>query len=187
MRVHFIASVKDYDRDIDVYKKIILLLQENGLTLAVDWLSSIAKESIKEKDWKSIYQENIDAVTKSDVVVAEVTDKSFLVGFQVSTALQMKKPVLLLSTTNKVDSVIGVDLNEENISYSQYNNENLENIIEEFAQQNISDGKQVRFNFFIDKKLLNYLNWRSLKYGIAKSEVIRAALKNDMEKSDYKK
>ena len=85
------------------------------------------------------------ALTKSDVVVAEVTNKFFLVGFKVSTALQMKKPVLLLSTANKVDSVIGVDLNEENIIYSQYNNDNLENIIEEFAQQNIRYGKQVRF------------------------------------------
>ena len=99
----------------------------------------------------------------------------------------MKKPVLLLSTISEVDSVIGVDLNEDNIRYSQYNNENLESIVEEFVKQNLRDGKQVRFNFFIDKKLLNYVNWRSLKYGITKSEVIRMALKNDMEKSDYKK
>lgn len=187
MRVHFIASVKNYDRDVNAYTKIIQLLKKNGLTLAVDWLSDISKDISKEKDWKSIYSDNIDAVTKSDIVVAEVTNKSFLVGFQVSSALQMKKPVLLLSTTNEVDSVVGVDLNEENIRYSQYNEKNLESIVEEFVKQNIRDGKQVRFNFFIDKKLLNYVNWRSLKYGIAKSEVIRTALKNDMEKSDYKK
>lgn len=187
MRVHFIASVKNFNHDSDAYSKIIHILKKNGLTLAVDWLSDISKDESIEKDWKSIYSENIDAVTKSDIVVAEVTNKSFLVGFQVSTALQMKKPVLLLSTTNEVDSVIGVDLNEDNIRYSQYNNENLESIVEEFVKQNSRDGKQVRFNFFIDKKLLNYVNWRSLKYGVAKSEVIRLALKNDMEKSDYKK
>lgn len=187
MKVHFIASIKNYDNDIDTYKKIIRLFKDNGLTLAIDWLSKASQDSEATKDWKSIYSDNIDAVTKSDIIVAEVTSKSFLVGFQVSSALQLKKPVLLLSTTDEVDSVIGVDLNEENIKYSQYNNENLEEIIKEFVEQNKRDGKQTRFNFFIDKKSLNYVNWRSMKYGITKAEVIRNALKNDMEKSDYRK
>lgn len=187
MRVHFIASVKNFDRDINTCQSIIQILKDNGLTLTVDWLSKASKDSEATKDWKSIYSENIEAVAKSDFVVAEVTNKSFLVGFQVSSALQLKKPVLLLSTSDEVDSVIGVDLNEENIKYAQYNKDNLEKIIKEFVDQNKKDGRQTRFNFFIDKKSLNYINWRSMKYGITKAEVIRNALKKDMDQSEYRK
>ncbi len=194
MKAHFIASTVNLLDDIKSYSLIVDALKKHDVQLTSEWLEeamSRAKETAQDNTqgdlWQNIYRQNLDAISKADIIVAEVGQKSFLVGFQVSNALQMKKPILLLSRFNEVDSAVGVSLHEEIIKFAQYNDDNIEKVIAEFIEENSSGGKDIRFNFFINRRLLNYLNWASMRSGNTKSEVIRKLLEKEMRKSNFHK
>jgi hypothetical protein len=187
MKAHFVGSTTDLDLFAETYEMIIRTIEKSGLSLTSNWLKEARDRgavSDGKGEWKRIYRENIEAISKADVIIAEVGNKSFFVGFQVALALQKKKPVLLLAQTKRVDSVIGVSLNEEIIRYSQYNDETIEKIIFDFVEENKRGGKDIRFNFFIDRKLLNYLDWKSLQTGEKKAEIIRRLIEEDLSSSD---
>ncbi len=191
MRAHFIGSTTDISTDIESFRLIIKALEKKRVALVTDWIEEVYE---KEKDkpgqnhfkWQDIYRDNLDAISRADVIVAEVGRKSFLVGFQVANALKLKKPILLLSKSDKVDSALGVSSNEEIIKFSKYTNSNINAVIGKFIDENSSGAKDIRFNFFINRKLLNYLNWAALQTGEKKSEIVRRLIIEDMNNSDYR-
>lgn len=192
MKAHFIGSLSNISTDVKYYRQIISTLSENNITLTRDWLEKAYEQSTKSSDelskpssWRAIYRDNLQAISRCDVVVAEVSQKSFLVGFQVALALQKKKPVLILSRHEKVDSISGVSSNEDIIKHAVYDEKNLHEIIRSFISENNKGGKDIRFNFFMDRKLLNYLNWASFQTGHKKSEIIRELLVKEMERSEF--
>ncbi len=191
MKVHFIGSMTDLENNIGAFRAIVDTIKKSGAKLTREWVegaystSQINDEDDIETVWPKIYRENKEAVSRADVIIAEISNRSFLVGFQVAYALQMKKPVLLLSNHNRTRGAIGLSENEEIIKFSRYDSTNLEAIIVNFINENSSANKDLRFNFFIDRKILNYLNWASFQTGDTKSEIIRNILKNEIDKSEF--
>ena len=191
MKVHFIGSMTDLENNIGAFRAIVDTIKKSGAKLTREWVegaystSQINDEDDLETVWPKIYRENKEAVSRADVIIAEISNRSFLVGFQVAYALQMKKPVLLLSNHNRTRGAIGLSENEEIIKFSRYDSTNLEAIIVNFINENSSANKDLRFNFFIDRKILNYLNWASFQTGDTKSEIIRNILKKEIDKSEF--
>ncbi len=191
MKVHFIGSMTDLENNIGAFRAIVDTIKKSGAKLTREWVegaystSQINDEDDIETVWPKIYRENKEAVSRADVIIAEISNRSFLVGFQVAYALQMKKPVLLLSNHNRTRGAIGLSENEEIIKFSRYDSTNLEAIIVNFINENSSANKDLRFNFFIDRKILNYLNWASFQTGDTKSEIIRNILKKEIDKSEF--
>lgn len=187
MKAHFIASTINLKEDIKSFRLIVDAIKKEGATLSKEWLETAYKRINNpdfEKTWKEIYRESLDAISRSDVIVAEVSEKSFLVGFQVACALQMKKPILLLSRHTNAEGALGVSLNEEIIKFCTYTDDNVRECIKGFMDENRAGTKSIRFNFFIDRKSLNYLNWASLRTGETKAEIIRRVLAKEMDNSD---
>jgi hypothetical protein len=193
MKAHFIASGTNLESDIKTYRQIVKILYKCNVPLTHEWVeqaySRIKSEKRTEENisWKNEYRTNIEAISKADIVIAEISRKSFLVGFQVASALQLKKPILLLSSHDEVETAIGASLNEDIIKFVKYTRNNLEDKIVEFINENSVRAKNLRFNFFIDRKILNYLNWASLRTGDTKSEVIRKLLIKEISNSEYDK
>jgi hypothetical protein len=191
MKVHFIGSMTDLEKNIGTFRAIVDIIKKSGAKLTREWLegaystSQINDEDDIEAVWPKIYRENKEAVSRADVIVAEISNRSFLVGFQVAYALQMKKPILLLSNHNRTRGALGLSENEEIIKFSRYDSTNLEAIIVNFINENSTANKDLRFNFFIDRKILNYLNWAALQTGDTKSEIIRNILKKEIDKSKF--
>lgn len=193
MKAHFIVSTLNLQNDISTYRYIIKALDKFGVKLTNDWLEETYKRKINvesfsnnQEVWQNIYKENINAISRADVIIAEVSKRSFLVGFQVAYALQMKKPILLLSKYARAPSASGVSLNEDIINFSRYNEKNIEKIITTFIDENSTSNRNIRFNFFINRKILNYLKWASFQTGQTKSEIIRNLLVKEIDKSNYK-
>jgi len=191
MKVHFIGSMTDLENNIGTFRSIVDIIKKSGAKLTREWVEgAYSTNQINDEDdietvWPKIYRENKEAVSRADVIIAEISNRSFLVGFQVAYALQMKKPVLLLSNHNRTRGAIGLSENEEIIKFSRYDSTNLEAIIVNFISENSSANKDLRFNFFIDRKILNYLNWASFQTGDTKSEIIRNILKKEIDKSEF--
>lgn len=192
MIVHFIASKTSIKRDYSYLKGIVDIVKSLGHTLARDWVEEeyefvTAEKKHESIDWRTVNKENMDALARADVVVAEVSAKSFSTGFQVATAIQQKKPVLMLARNDALAGTFGSGIASDFVKSENYaTTDDLSDIISDFINENNIQSKDLRFNFFIDRQIYNYLRWASFKTGKTKAKILREmVLKEIKRSSDY--
>lgn len=193
MLIHFIASRSTLEHDIKYYRMILDAVRKEGHTFTSDWLEhayELARtgEGFEQLDWNSIYRSDMESLAKTDLVIADVTSKSFAVGFQVAVALQHKKPTLLLKREEEGDgqqSYYPMAAKDNLLVHRTYNVDNIEKIVEDFIKENRIDNKDLRFNFFIDRQIYNYLRWASFKTGKTKAEILRELVQREIKEREY--
>lgn len=190
MKVHFIASRQTLENDIEQLRNSIDFIKKSGHAIAHDWIEEAFKREVQARipaaDWNQIYQDNLGAIAQADVIVAEATYENFAIGYQVASAVQQKKPVLVLrhETADKNAFVTGVE--DGWVKHRQYSSStNLEEILHDFLKENDISTKDMRFNFFIDRAIYNYLRWAALKTGKTKAEILRELVQREIEQKDY--
>lgn len=190
MKVHFITSRLSLSQDIDVLRSILSAMDEIGYEHNDNWIEgAYTREQLdarKEEDWSSIFRKSVEAIAKADVVIAETSHPSFAVGYQVAAAVQQKKPVLLLrlNDTDKNAFISGVE--DGWVQHARYDADSVKQILQNFYAENDIQSKDMRFNFFIDRKIYNYLRWAAFKTGKTKAEILRELVQNEIEKQDFK-
>lgn len=189
MIIHFISSKSGINDNYEHLKRIVEIIKGTGNELARDWLDLEYEYTRSGKehsaiDWRKVNLENLEALSRADVVIAEATVKSFSTGFQVATAIQQKKPTLILTRDNALEGTFASGLISDFVSAKNYNAENLEDFISTFIRQNTIETKDLRFNFFIDRQIYNYLRWAAYKTGKNKSEILRELVLREIEKKN---
>lgn len=97
MDIYFAASIRGGRDDQEIYKGIIELLREHGTVLTEHFGNAgITSSAGTGKDVGAIYQQDMAWVTQADVVVAEVTQPSLGVGYELGRAETMGKRILCL-------------------------------------------------------------------------------------------
>lgn len=189
MKVHLITSRPTLENDISTLRSMGKLIIAEGHSLADDWIEQ-AYTRIKNPDtetavdWSKIYRENLETIAKSDVIIAETTFENFGVGYQVAVAVQQKKPVLLLRHTSADKNAFATGVEDGWVKRKDYDDNNLESIIEQFLKDNDIQAKDMRFNFFIDRPIYNYLRWAAYKTGKTKAEILRELVSKEIDKSN---
>jgi len=97
MKIFLSASIRGGRHMLHVYTKILELLQSHGH----DVLSShVADPQLEEKESimteQEIYERDMNLLTRSECVIAEVSIPSIGVGYEICRALQLGLPVLCL-------------------------------------------------------------------------------------------
>lgn len=192
MIVHLISHLEAANKNTEDLRAVFDVIKAEGHTLAHDWISlEQAREAKKGPEgrerlnWQQIYHESIDAIERSDVVIAESSGFGcFGVGYQAALALQKKKPLLIVRHSSLVPEqgafTEGIDdMLIQTVDYS--NRDELMGIVKDFLLENSSAQKDLRFNFVIDRQIHNHLKWRSFKTGKTKAEVVRDLLQKDMQ------
>lgn len=188
MKVHFITSQLSIVNDIDSLRMILAAMKEVGYSCD-DWIeeafSREQAEKRNEADWSSIFKSNMESIAKADVVIAETSHPSFAIGYQVAAAVQQKKPVLLLrhSETDINAFISGVE--DGWVQHGRYDKDTIKGILQKFYSENDIQSKDMRFNFFIDRKIYNYLRWAAFKTGKTKAEILRDLVEHEIEKQNY--
>lgn len=191
MIVYFVASRRNINARIEDLRRFVKIIHQKEHTLALDWVEPIFAGEQKKKmspeedaqvDWPILYKQTVESITRADVFIAETSVQSFGVGFQVALAIQMKKPVLLLHRDDVKYSVFASGIPEANAAQAAYNEKNLQKIIEDFLDENDIQAKDMRFNFFIDRQIYNYLRWSSHKSGKTKAEILRELVVKEIDK-----
>lgn len=188
MKVHFITSRPTLQNDIEVLRQVVKIVKASGNTIALDWIEEaygLLQEQKPGGDWKDIYRRNLAAIAQADVVMAETSHENFAVGYQVAVAVQQKKPVLLVRHKQAEKNAFATGVEDGWVKHAEYDGENLQTIIESFLEENSIQSKDMRFNFFIDRKIYNYLRWAAFKTGKTKAEILRELVQREIEKKDY--
>lgn len=191
MIVQIIGSAKNLKDDLPFVHGVVEVIHDTGAVIARDWMSAaqnrLNKNIIRDDtkvDWESVHQENIEAITRSDVVIIEATSYGFQEGFYTSQALLHKKPVLLI-TRQKLRSQLISGIKDKFLTVQHYDSlDDVKKIVTKFIKANTIATKDLRFNFFIDRQIYSYLREVSYETGKNKSEIIRELLENEIDRQD---
>ncbi len=189
MKVHFITSRQSLENDVSTLQRITGFIGKSGHALANNWIDEALERqrsgSHLSADWKKIYKANLENIAETDVLVAEVSYENFGVGYQVATAVQQKKPVLLLRHADADKAVFSTGVEDGWVRQEEYTDGNIDSILGKFLEDNDITVKDMRFNFFIDRPIYNYLRWAAFKTGKTKAEVLRELVNREIENKDY--
>jgi len=187
MVIHFLGSTQHLTTSIDGFRRIINVIHREGHILARDWVEpsySLESNPTKRTDtnWEEIYKQNVDAVSSADLIIAEASDNSFGVGFLIAIAIQYRKPTLILLKEGTEEGMVLRGMNGETITKIAYTDNTLEDAVKKFIKVNTIKHKDLRFNFFLDRKLHTYLNWASHQSGKTKAEIVRELIEKEANK-----
>ncbi len=102
MKVYFAASIRGGRADISIYKQLIDYLSNKHevLTEHIGDDSLTASGEVETRD-KAIRDRDIQWIEECDVMVAETTNPSLGVGYELAYAEHIGKPVIILHRTNQ--------------------------------------------------------------------------------------
>lgn len=96
-RVYFACSIRGGRDDQAIYQEIVDIIKTNAVLLSELFADkSLSAQGHTNLTDQEIYNRDIDWIKEADYVIAEVTNPSLGVGYEISTAEAMNKPVLAL-------------------------------------------------------------------------------------------
>ena len=182
MKVFFTASVsrQNPEKDISKYSMINQIINslghENTNYAYYDNSNKYrmdAEEDLRKSNL-SVYDYTTRLITSSDTLIVDITTQSFKAGYQLDFALHHKIPALVIY--KKWDDFIPPIMLQNNryglLQVKEYKSENeIQQIIKDYLD-NIISGK-IKFNFYINHRIYNYLNRRAKVEGRSKSDIVR--------------
>jgi hypothetical protein len=185
VQVYFIASSRLVAKNKQIYERMYRVIgAEHKMVSDKVWqwikkgVADLSEATIETK--KDNYQKTVKAINKSDIVVMEISGHSMSMGYILSQALEQNKPVVVLYKKGMEPIFVRGIVNSKLI-LAEYNQQNLEKVIEE-AIDRAKGVVDVRFNFFVSPRMLNYLTWVSEKRRIPKAVFLRHLIEREMKK-----
>lgn len=96
LKIYFCGSIRGGRSYQELYKRLIKHLQKYGNVLT----AHVGEKNIGDEHRlgnREIYLRDMDWLKKADLVIAEVSNPSLGVGFEIATALNLNKKILCLS------------------------------------------------------------------------------------------
>ena len=169
--------------DKDTFKRISSKIERLGHSLITDHylvktINELKNESETEAEGyaKSAFR----WLKAADIVIVDVTVSNVSVGYELSLALSLMKPVIVLYDAKKSEtphSLRGVA--SDRLQLLEYTSETLEQVVED-AIEYAGQSNDIRFNFFISPTIGQYLDWISTYKKIPRSVYLRNLIEKDM-------
>lgn len=191
MKIYFIASSRLVSIEPKLYEKIYgklaagnKMLSDKVLKWTKKGLIDIQKAPLKLK--VDNYKESINCVKKADLVVMEVSGHSMSIGYLISKALEISKPVIALYKKGHAPSFIK-GIMDPKLIITEYEDETVLRTLEEGINR-AKSLVDVRFNFFVSPKILSYLDWVAQKRMVPRSVFLRNLIDREIKKDrEFKK
>ncbi|XP_039595023.1 2'-deoxynucleoside 5'-phosphate N-hydrolase 1 isoform X1 [Polypterus senegalus] len=138
LNIYFCGSIRGGRQDVAVYEKLVKALQKYGKVLT----EHVSDRAISEKGEdafnrdKAIHDRDLEWLQEADVIVAEVTQPSLGVGYELGRAVAMNKRILCLfrpSSGRVLSAMIrGAETAGSMFKVQDYTEEEAEKVIEEY-------------------------------------------------------
>ena len=119
VKIYFSGSIRGGRSDAKLYRQIIDYLHNYGDVLT----EHIGNESVDDKVGQTdrqIYEQDIEWLRESDIVIAEVSTPSLGVGYEIGRAVAMKKRVVCLYRSEVRDNVSAMIKGSSNLECAEY-------------------------------------------------------------------
>jgi hypothetical protein len=184
MKIFFNASLSGKKVFEGSYKRISEILDKSEHFLIdspvlIGSTGKVASESIKQAG--DYYRKLQKWIKSADICVFEVSFPSLGVGYEVSLALQLNKPVIALHTSGHKPHILE-GIADDRMQLLEYELEYLDDVLVD-ALEYASEQQDTRFNFFISPKHQAYLDWVAQHRKIPRAVFLRRLI-NDRIKKD---
>ena len=97
MKIYFSGSIRGGRGDVSIYQEIISYLKQFGKVLT----EHVGDDSLKStgevgKNNKAIHDRDLELLLESDIVIAEVTNPSLGVGYEIAKAIEYQKKIFCI-------------------------------------------------------------------------------------------
>jgi hypothetical protein len=187
MNVYFTASIvgkKDY---LQNYQKIIDVLTLKGFTVQSEHIINTTEPEIhmKTREERLKFHRKLETwIQKADFIVVESSFPSISVGYEISLALQYRKPVLILYSVGDPPSLFAYH-SDEKIVCEKYTLDTVGEIINEFITF-VRSAADTRFTFFVTPQIAAYLEKISKKEKMPKSVYLRRLIETHIKEHPIK-
>ncbi|XP_045200397.2 2'-deoxynucleoside 5'-phosphate N-hydrolase 1-like isoform X2 [Mercenaria mercenaria] len=135
MKIYFCGSIRGGRQDAELYTRLIEQLKAYGTVLTEHVGTKELTEEQQKWTEKECHDNSLQWLTSCDVVVAEVTQPSHGVGYEIGRAVAMNKKILCLfrpSSDKGISSMIlGAD-NGSTVQVKNYREEDAAKIFKDF-------------------------------------------------------
>ena len=125
MKIYFAGSIRGGRDDAEIYAQIIEFLQNFGEVLTEhvgsDELMDKGESHMSDKD---IHNRDMGWLIESDIIIAEVTNPSLGVGYEIGRAIELNKNIVCLyraRTGKRLSAMIAGSENLNIIEYEDFN------------------------------------------------------------------
>ena len=123
MKIYFAGSIRGGRDDADIYYQIINHLQQFGEVLTEHvGDNSISLKGENTLDDYQIHDRDIKWLKSSDIIIAEVTNPSLGVGYEIAMALNMSKKVICLYKSQEGKRLSAMISGSKEINVIEYSN-----------------------------------------------------------------
>jgi len=187
MNVYFTASIVGKKDFLKNYLIIIDILKKKGYTVQSDHIVNVTESQIhmKTREERLTFHKKLENwVQHCDFMVVESSFPSISVGYEISIALQYRKPVLILYSVGDPPSLFGYHSDEKIVS-EKYMLDTVEDIIDEFIMF-VKEAADTRFTFFITPQIAAYLDKVSVREKTPKSVYLRKMIESHIKEHPLK-
>jgi nucleoside 2-deoxyribosyltransferase len=132
MQIYFAGSIRGGRNDQEIYSAIINLLKKYGLVLTEHIGDRKLFVTGEARDNREIYDRDMQWIEVADVVVAEVTNPSLGVGYEIGKA-ECRKPILCLFREQEGKKLSAMISGNKNLTLREYKTTiDIGRILEEF-------------------------------------------------------
>jgi hypothetical protein len=187
MKSFFISDRQDKEV-LARFTRIVSIFDKQGHQ--VDKSQIVKSPQDDANDFEGAYKRNMTAIKKCDFLVAEVSNLSSGIGFLISTALTMKKPVLALyykPSKHHLSTMLKGSTSNKLMFFKEYDDSNYEKVVKDFLNS-VKSIIDTKFILIISPEIDRYLEWVSDNRRMHKAQVVRNAVEDIMKKDkDWKK
>lgn len=187
MKAYFTASIAAKDQYLQLYKKIIDHLKSKRISVISEHITDSTETKIRmsTKEDRIEFHNKLEKWIKScDFMIVEASFPSISVGYEISLALRVGKPVLILYSEGDPPSLLAHH-KDDKLVCEKYTASNVGVILDEFITY-IQGKHDLRFTFFITPEIVSYLDHVSKEDKIPKSVYLRQLIEKDMEERNEK-
>lgn len=185
MKVYFTAAIARNDETFRRYSSIISHLRSLGYSV-VSNIEAPAKDTIDEVSRETLLdlQNTVEHwIHDCNFMVVDTLSPSVSVGYEISQALRLRKPVLVFHDTSGPPSLLRFHKNVNLIS-ERYDPKAFKDAIDRFVRA-IEWKAETKFIFLITPEIAAFLDYIVAREKTPKSVYVRKLIENDMKNHGY--
>lgn len=195
MKVYFSATITEDTNTKDHYSDLIRILTAAGHKVYEYGSHKLNPENLinrSDTEIKEAYSQLNKYLKNSDVYIAEISKPSVGIGYEISQAIAMKKPALVLChKDSSFQPLATIEGNKSKyLRFEIYEEKNLEEIVNKFMKE-AKQKVDTKFILIISPEIDRYLEWASENRRMHKAQVVRSAIEDlieqDKEYQEYLK
>lgn len=184
LSIYFTGSLAAKEQYLPNYQQIVDHIKKRGNTVIADHILKPTEHEVSmstREDRLAFHNKLEKWIYSCDGVVAETSFPSISVGYEISLALRVGKPVLILYSEGEPPSLLAHH-KDEKLLCEKYSRAEIPTVLDDFLHY-IQSKSDLRFTFFITPRIASYLDDIARKNKLPKSVYLRKLIEKDMDEN----